>query len=182
MGAQLRALRKAKGLSLQQLSDSCGLSIGLISQIERGLSSPSVKALRGLAEALGVTVGWLFHHGAPPLPEDQGLVLRQGRRRSLTFNEGAVTKELLSPDLNGKLEMLIVSVAPGGASGTAAYAHDGDEGGIVLEGELDLWVEEHLFRLKEGDSFGFASRRMHRFANPGSRLTRVLWAITPPGF
>jgi transcriptional regulator with XRE-family HTH domain len=46
MGAQIRALRKAKGLSLQQLSEARGLSIGLISQIERGLSSPSVKALR----------------------------------------------------------------------------------------------------------------------------------------
>lgn len=182
MGAQLRALRKAKGLSLQQLSDQCGLSIGLISQIERGLSSPSVKALRGLAEALGVTVGWLFHHGVPPLPEDHGIVLRQGRRRSLSFNEGEVTKELLSPDLNGRIEMLIVSVMPGGGSGPAAYTHDGDENGLVLEGELDLWVDDRLYRLKEGDSFGFASRRPHRFANPGARLTRVLWAITPPGF
>ncbi len=182
MGAQLRALRKAKSLSLQQLSDQCGLSIGLISQIERGLSSPSVKALRSLAEALGVTVGWLFHDGAPPLPEDNGIVLRGGRRRCLSFNDGAVTKELLSPDLNGRIEMLIVSVAPGGESGTAAYSHDGDEGGMVLEGELDLWVDDRLYRLKAGDSFGFASRRPHRFANPGDRPTRVLWAITPPGF
>lgn len=182
MGAQLRALRKAKGLSLQQLSELCGLSIGLISQIERGLSSPSVKALRSLVEALGVTVGWLFHHGAPPLPEDHGIVLRQGRRRSLSFNEGAVTKELLSPNLNGRIEMLIVVIAPGGTSGSTAYTHHGDEGGLVLEGELDLWVDERLYRLREGDSFGFASLRRHRFANPGTRPARVLWAITPPGF
>ena len=182
MGAQIRALRKAKGLSLQQLSEACGLSIGLISQIERGLSSPSVKALRSVVEALGVTVAWLFHHGAAPLPEDDGLVLRSDRRRRLSFSDGAVTKELLSPELNSRLELLIVEIAPGGESGKLAYTHNGDEGGLVIEGEFELWVDNRLYHLKEGDAFGFASSRPHRFRNPGNRRTRVIWAITPPTY
>ncbi len=182
VGGQIRALRKARGLSLQQLSAASGLSVGLISQIERGISSPSVRALRSLADALGVTVGWLFHHGAPPPAEDFGIILRRGHRRTMRFNDGEVIKELLSPNLDGKLEMLIVNVVPGGASGSVAYTHPGEEAGLVLEGELDLWVEEKLFRLQEGDAFGFASSRPHRFANPGNRMTRVLWVITPPTF
>ena len=182
VGAQVRALRKARGLSLQQLAAASGLSIGLISQVERGLSSPSVRALRQLAEALGITVGWLFHHGSPPSSEEYGIVLRRKARRTMNFSDGAVTKELLSPDLQGKLEMLVVSVVPGGSSGETAYTHEGEEAGLVLEGEFDLWVENRLFRLQEGDSFGFASRRPHRFANPGRDIARVLWVITPPTF
>ncbi len=182
VGGQLRALRKAKGLSQQQLADAAGLSIGLVSQIERGVSSASVRTLRALTEALGVTVGWLFHHGAPPPLEEHGIVLRRAHRRTMRLNDGAVLKELLSPNLDGKLEVLIVNVAPGAASGLTPYTHEGEEIGVVLEGQLDLWVEDKLFRLQEGDSFGFASSRPHRFENPGASIARVLWVITPPTF
>ncbi|WP_426959555.1 cupin domain-containing protein [Muricoccus radiodurans] len=182
LGAQLRALRKARGLSLQELAASASLSVGLISQVERGLSSPSVKTLRALADALGVTVGWLFHHGAVPPAEEHGLVLRRANRRRMTLNDGAVVKELLTPRLDSQLEMLIVNVTPGGSSGLEPYTHAGEECGLVLEGELDLWVEGRRFRLSEGDAFGFVSGRPHRFENPGTRPARVLWVITPPTF
>lgn len=182
VGAALRALRRARGLSLQQVAASTGLSIGLISQVERGLSSPSVRALRALAEALGVTVGWLFHHGAPPPPEEFGVVLRQASRRRMEFNGGEVLKELLTPDLDGALEMLIVEIAPGGSSGGVPYTHPGEECGLVLAGALDLWVEDRHFRLNEGDAFRFASTRPHHFANPTGQRARVLWVITPPAY
>ena len=182
VGAQLRALRRARGLSLQQVADATDLSVGLISQVERGLSSPSVRALRSLADALGVTVGWLFHHGSPPPPEEAGIVLRQRHRRRMEFNGGEVTKELLSPDLDGQLEILVVKVVPGGSSGGVPYTHAGEEGGVVLEGELDLWVEDKLYRLAPGDSFRFLSTRPHHFANPGRVPAKVLWVITPPSY
>lgn len=182
MGLQIRALRKAKRMSLQQLSDKCGLSVGLISQIERGLSSPSVKALRALVEALGVTVGWLFQHEANSGFENGGVILRKEQRRRLSFNDGDVTKELLTTRHDSELELLVVTVIPGGSSGPSSYTHEGDEGGVVLEGELRLWVEGVMYHLREGDSFGFASTRPHRFENPGSEVATVLWAITPPTF
>jgi transcriptional regulator with XRE-family HTH domain len=181
-GAQIRALRRARDLSLQQLSDRAGISTGLLSQVERGLSSPSVRTLRQLAEALGVSVGWLFHHGDPPPSEERGVLLRRQHRRRMAFGDGSVVKELLSPDLTGPLEMLIVTVAPGGTSGEESYTHAGDEGGVVISGRIDLWVEERLFRLLEGDSFAFASTRPHRFANPGEVPAQVFWVITPPAF
>ena len=60
LGQQIRALRRDRGLTLAHLAETTGLSLGLVSQIERGLSEPSVKALHLLASALGVTVGWFF--------------------------------------------------------------------------------------------------------------------------
>jgi transcriptional regulator with XRE-family HTH domain len=181
LGAQLRALRHARGLSLQEVSDVSGLSIGAISQIERGLTNPSIKSLRNLADALGVSVGWLFHHGNSPNERDRGIIVRQPQRRRMEF-EGGQVKELLTPNLTGALEMLLVSLPKGGTSGDGPYTHAGEEAGLVLEGTLDLWVDAQHYRLSEGDSFGFASTRPHQFANAGDGVMRVLWVITPPAF
>lgn len=180
-GAQLRALRHARGLSLQELSDISGLSIGAISQVERGLTNPSIKSLQNLAHALGVTVGWLFHHGNNPSKRDRGIVVRNAQRRR-TELEGGQIKELLTPNLTGALEMLIVTIPKGGSSGDGPYTHAGEEAGLILEGTLDLWVDGEHYGLSEGDSFGFASTRPHQFSNPGDVITRVLWVITPPTF
>ncbi|WP_204323984.1 helix-turn-helix domain-containing protein, partial [Stenotrophomonas maltophilia] len=65
VGARIRALRQAKGLSLDTVAGKAGLSIGFLSQIERGLSSPSLKALASLADALGLPIAGLFEARAP---------------------------------------------------------------------------------------------------------------------
>ncbi len=164
------------------MADTTGLSIAHISQIERGRSNPSIKALRALSEALDVTIGWLFFHGEAPPPQEQGVVLRECFRRRLVFQEGMIVKELISPDLAHELEMLVVTFQPGSSSGDGAYTHAGHEGGLILEGMLDIWIDEQHFRLNAGDSFGFPSTRTHRFANPGDRIAKVLWVITPPNY
>ena len=61
LGLQLRSLRKAKELSLAELAAAADLSIGMVSQIERGLASPSIRSLRKLGEALGVPISWFLH-------------------------------------------------------------------------------------------------------------------------
>src|SRR5215472_8748605 len=94
VGRRLRLLRRSRKRSLQDLATATGLSIGLISQIERGLSSPSVKTL----VALGVAIAWFFDETAPLDSSETSLVVRRERRASLAMGEGAVVKELLSPD------------------------------------------------------------------------------------
>lgn len=181
LGGQLRALRHARGLSLQELSAISGLSIGWISLVERGMTNPSLKSLRALAAGLGVSVAWLLNHGDTAVERERGLIVRQRNRRRMDL-EGGLVKELLTPSLAGPLETLLVSLPPGGSSGDEAYTHAGDEAGFVIEGTLDLWVDAEHYRLLQGDSFGFASTRPHRFANPGDVTTRVIWVITPPVF
>src|SRR5215469_6491057 len=96
VGQRLRLLRQKRGRSLQELATATELSIGLISQIERGLSSPSVKNLVALGEALGVGVAWFFDETAV-VDDFDAFVVRRESRRALAMSEGEIRKELLTP-------------------------------------------------------------------------------------
>lgn len=180
LGLQVRDLRKTLRLSLQQLADKSGLSTGLLSQIERGLTSPSIRSLRQISEALGVTPARFFHEEAPPPPEEIGRIVRRGQGRLLRLSATGVAKWLLTPDLSGELEMLLVEIQPGGKSGDELYTHKGEECGYVVSGAMRLWVEERCYLLAEGDSFRFRSTTPHRFENAAETMTNVIWIITPP--
>jgi transcriptional regulator with XRE-family HTH domain len=176
IGAQLRQRRRIKDLTLAELSTQSGLSVGLLSQIERGLSSPSLKSMTQICTALGIPMSWLFDSGPTEDPAETGLVVRRGSRRRLDLGSYGVSKELLSPDLGGEMQIYLVSIRPGGQSGPETYTHRGEEGGLVLSGTLELTVDGRVVLLYEGDSFRFVSSLAHRFANPGATQTQVVWA------
>lgn len=176
IGIQLRQRRRVKGLTLIELSKQAGLSVGLLSQIERGISSPSLKSMTQICTALGIPLSWLFDSGPTANPTEKGLVVRRGARRRLDLGTYGVTKELLSPDLGGEMQIYLVSIRPGGQSGPETYTHRGEEGGLVLTGTLELTVDGRIVLLYEGDSFRFSSSLAHRFSNPGATQANVVWA------
>lgn len=180
LGFQLRTLRKAAKMSMAELAAKARLSVGMISQIERGLASPSIRSLRQISEALGVAASEFFNDGIRPPPEEMGKIVRKRGRRQLWLPKNGVVKHLLAPDLDGETEMLLVAISPGGNSGPEHYVHKGEDAGLVLRGELELWIDGHRHLLEEGDSFRFPSALPHRFANPGPTDTEVLWVVTPP--
>ncbi len=180
VGTQLRQHRRSMGLTLNELSQRASLSVGLLSQIERGITSPSLKSLHLICDALSFPVGWLFDQTPDSNPAERSMVVRQGARRTLSLGAFGVKKELLSPDLGGNLQQYLMTIQPEGHSGPEPYAHDGEEGGMVLAGTLLLSVEDQDLMLYEGDSFRFSSGRKHRFSNPGRTETRVIWTNSQP--
>ena len=181
IGPEIRDLRKAKRMTIKDLSAATGMSIGHLSEIERGLATPSIKALHDIALALGVTIGWFLHNlGAGDTPERMHVV-RASNRRTLRFSSGVVD-ELLSPNLRGQLEVLMSRFPPGAVGADEPYNHVGEEAGLVLSGTFELWIGEDCFLLSEGDSFAFPSTTPHRYRNPGEVETVVVWAITPPTY
>jgi transcriptional regulator with XRE-family HTH domain len=179
LGHQMRQIRKARGLSIPVVAKRAGVSVGLISQIERGLTSPSIRSLRQLATALEVPVVQFF----TPANHDGDCshnIVRPGQRRMLLLPHIGIHTEVLTSDSSGALQMFIANIEPGGSSGPEFDSHDGEEAGLVLSGRLELWVGDRYFILDEGCSFRFSSRTPHRFANPGPVLARVHWVITPP--
>lgn len=180
LGREIRGLRKARGFTLAVLAGKTGLSVGYLSLLERDRSTPSINALHAISRALGVTISWFFDAGEIP-PGERDFVVRRPRRRRLDFSAGIVD-ELLSPSLEGALELLASRFRPGASSGEAPYTHDGEEAGVVIRGKLELWVDGKVFLLEAGDSFGFPSTRKHRYRNPGTEETEVIWAITPPSY
>ena len=180
-GGEIRGLRKAKGMTLSELSAASGVSVSYLSQVERNAAVPSLKSLQQISRALGVTVGWFFPPTGADVPRERGIVVRGQHRRPLALGNG-VTDYLLSPNLSGQLELLYCCLAPGASNGEAPYQHEGEEAGVVVAGTLDLVVDGETYRLEVGDSFQFASTRPHGFSNPGTVETVVVWAITPPSY
>lgn len=180
IGGQIRELRKVKGRTLQQVADAAGISVGYLSQIERNQSQLPIGVLKKICDALDVHMNWFFQPSADVPPEERDTIVRAQNRRRLTFTGLGIQEELLSPNLGGPLELLLSTIAPGADSGD--YSHDGAEAGLVVKGQLDLWIGENFFRLQAGDSFSFRSTETHRCANSGSEPAQVVWVITPPHY
>lgn len=178
IGSRLRELRKDRALSIQQVADRVGLSIGMISQIERGLSTPSLRSLRLLAEAMDVPVSWFF--ASPKGHSESRHIVRRAQRRRLRVPDVGVVQELLSPDSASTIEIYEVTLEAGGSSGPDSYSHEGEKAGLVIEGEMQLLIGDEVHELQCGDSFHFPSTQPHRFANPGRSPSRFVWIVANP--
>jgi transcriptional regulator with XRE-family HTH domain len=176
VGSRLRSIRKERDLSIQQVAANVGLSIGMISQIERGISTPSLRSLRLLANTFNVPVSWFF--SAPHEPAESRHIVRRAQRRLLKVAHTGVVQELLSPESPGQIEIYEILLEPGGSSDGEAYSHQGEKAGLVISGRLHLWVDQERYVLRHGDSFRFSSTQPHRFANPSPRETRLIWIVS----
>ena len=177
VGADLRALRKARSLTLTELAVRLGRSVGWLSQVERGLSDPSIADLRNLAEVFDVSVSFFFAPGEAH-DGDSAYVVRADARRSLGDPAAGLVEELLSPDLGGAFEMLRSRFAPG-AEMTTFQTRPTEEAGYIVAGRLDLWIGEECFHLGPGDSFRFRGEP-YRWRNPGKLEAVAIWTIAPP--
>ncbi|MGM4985708.1 MULTISPECIES: helix-turn-helix domain-containing protein [Rhizobium] len=173
VGRRVRALRLEKNLSLADLASRAGISIGALSQIERGMSSLRVRVIWPLAAALDVEPSALIADGNEPV--NDLYCVRATSRRPLPVHSEGITKDLLSPP-GASLTGMVVTVEPGG--GTDAYAHSGHEFGIVTTGEAELVVDSTRYLLKTGDSFAFKSTLLHSFRNPGTERCTIVWVNT----
>jgi transcriptional regulator with XRE-family HTH domain len=177
VGMRLRDLRRKANLSLETVASRSDLSVGFLSQIERGLSSPSLRVLATLADMFGVGIAALFGNPGSDDGASHGVIIRAAERAELKLWRTGISKQLLNPTgADSKLNLFLVHMEPGGSTGDELYTHDGEEAGLVLEGEMTLTVDNETWQLKTGDSFRFASRRPHRFGNPAKRAKAVvLW-------
>lgn len=177
LAGDIRALRKARGLTLAETGLKLGRSVGWVSQVERGLSTPSLSDIRALAELFGVPISLFFSHDVP-LESERGVVVRAGKRRALGTHESGLVEELLSPDLGGSFEMVRSVFAPGAELKTEARRPT-EEAGYVASGLFDIQISGVWHRLGVGDSFRFEGKP-YRWRNPGSEPAVVIWVVSPP--
>lgn len=174
-GSKLRQLRKKRGLTVTDAAQKAHVSVGFLSAIELSQANPSVATIYRLAAAYGTTVLELYD-----LPAQSNRVIRPRNRKSLETKSG-VRMELLSTGTK-MLESMLIRVPPGTGS-DGSYQHQGEDFLYMLEGRLEVWLDEvecHL--LEQGDSFWFESNRGHRWFNPTNKEAAVLWVNTPPTF
>ncbi len=177
LGRDLRGLRKSRNITLKELAIKIGRSVGFVSQIERGISEPSIADLKKLAAAFDVPVSWFFMVD-DVLSEESEFIVRAGSRRALGNSEQGLREELLSPDLGGSFEMFRTVIDP--KAEMAELSHrDTEEAGYIVSGCLDLWIGEQQFSLKVGDSFRF-NHQPFRWRNPLDEPAVIIWVLSPP--
>jgi DNA-binding transcriptional MerR regulator/mannose-6-phosphate isomerase-like protein (cupin superfamily) len=174
IGAHLRQMRARRGLSLAEVAKAVGVSVGFLSALERSRMTASVATLQKLAHFYQTNVLEFFDRAA-----SNGPVVRRNERRVLEAGSG-VRMELLALG-NTAMEPHLFRIAPDAGSGDA-YTHEGEEFLYIISGHLDIALEDKKYHLKKGDSFYFESGTPHRWRNPGTTETRVLWVNTPPTF
>ncbi|MEM8776294.1 MAG: XRE family transcriptional regulator [Pseudomonadota bacterium] len=177
LGADLRALRKTRGLTLSGLAEGVGRSVGWLSQVERDKSEPTISDLRQIAEVLGVPMSLLFGHASAPV-EEQGYVVRAGTRRPMGSGEEGLIEELLSPDLTDDFEVIHSTFQPRSAMQKMADRPT-QELGYIISGKLDLKIGEKRFTVGPGDSFRCRDEPYH-WSNPYDEPAVAIWVIAPP--
>ena len=179
LGNRLRATRKERGYSLEELARKTGFSKSFLSQIENGKNSPSIASLRRITQALAVPMGDLFDEKQEPQPV---FFLKRAQRRAFEVAKDRATFEFGSASFpNRKMEALFFCLQPGGASDSIS-SHDGEEFGTVVEGTLLFELDGTSYHMEAGDSIYFRSNTPHRWSNPGGQIMRAIWVVTPPSF
>ncbi len=186
LGSEMRQLRKVREMTLRQLSERSGVSLSHLSAIERGASNPSVEALRDIAAALRVPPDWFFARRAGKGPMERAFVVRAQNRRNLNVLYGqsptelGYTNSLLSSSIGGNFYMGFAVYAPhSNGPEQPLLRHDGEEHGLMIEGELEMQIGDEVITLHEGDSYSFDGRIPHHARNRSDRVSKLIWAVSP---
>lgn len=172
LGRQLRACRKELGFTMQFVADSAGLSVGFISQVERGITAPSLASLVSIANVLQKPLSHFLQQ-----PSSGTELTRQGDRVSYKVVGGSLSYERLSANFPGStLRSVIVHEPPGHRA--EPITHAGEEMFFVLNGEISVEVEGTRTVLGSGDSIHFDSRKVHSTWNHSTEIASILWCGT----
>jgi transcriptional regulator with XRE-family HTH domain len=178
VGSRLKKARKNRGLSQRKLAQRAEVSNGTISLIEQNKISPSVSLLKRLLEGVSMTLGEFFDNEKYSRGKQ---FFRADEFTEHTF--GSMRFFQVGGDVKGrKLQILRECYPPDGDTGDLMLVHQGEEGGIVIRGEIEVTVGDEVAVLSAGDAYYFESDVPHRFRNPGKEECEVVSVCTPPNF
>ncbi|NFM80727.1 cupin domain-containing protein [Clostridium botulinum] len=180
IGKKIKKLRTNKRLTLKELSEKTNLSIGFLSQLERGLTTVAIDSLTKIAKELDVSLTYFFQ--APK--KNKKIVLRSYEKEILQVENNRFIKYNLSNDLEDKsfLPRLIEILPTDSKENIISYQHKGEEFVYVLEGILTLFINDDEKELYPGDSAHYDSSINHNWANYTSKPVRLLTVHTPNMF
>ncbi len=178
VGQQLKTLRQRRGLSQRKLAQLARVSNATVSLIEHGKTDPSMGLLRKILDSLGVSFAEFF--AADTRTAEKYFYARDELSE---IGSGPISYLQVGSDLSdGQLQILYERYQVGADTGQSMLSHDAEEGGIVLQGRLEVTVGEKVQVLTAGDAYRFNSRLPHRFRNTGKEECLVVSACTPPSF
>ena len=172
IGKKIREKRQELGMSLKELEEKTGLTRGFLSQVERDITEPSISSLRKIAAALDVPIFYFLMDEKTHDP-----VVRKDSRRVLNVQDSELTLEMLSPELNRNIQMVIGRLKPGASDCDEPLVHVGEEIILVLEGQMKISLGDFVYELKEGDSVYCHEHIPHKIWNAGEKELVYVSAI-----
>jgi transcriptional regulator with XRE-family HTH domain len=176
VGTRVRSLREAMDLSLRDLAERSGVSAPMLSQVERGDTSPTLAVAQKIAAGLDLTLSQL-------LRLDEGrhvVVVRSGQGRARR-RRGHRVEELTPPLPGQRADVSVHTLGPGAATGgpddPPLHEPGSRETAVVLEGAIELFVDGQRHELREGDSVTFDADLPHHFENNGSSEARFVAVV-----
>jgi transcriptional regulator with XRE-family HTH domain len=178
LGSRLRYVRTRQNLSQRELAKRVGVTNSTISLIESNASNPSVGALKRILDGIPISLAEFF--ALEPAPEKKAFYRAD---ELVEIGKGRISYRQVGERVLGRaLQLLKERYEPGADTGVIPLVHDGEEGGIVLSGRLEVTVDGERRVLGAGDAYYFESRRPHRFRCVGPAPCEVVSACTPPTF
>lgn len=188
LGSEIREVRKARGLTLDQLSAQISCSTAYLSRIERGSARVSDVLIGEISKALQVDPAWFFPAQSGSGPLERRHVVRAENRRPLSGMYTRSAKELgfedqlLSSTLSGQCYLILSRFPPGAGAPPEpleGYSFEGEQHALVLTGEVELRLGDEVIVLRSGDSFSYPSLIAHRFRNRTDSEATMVWAMSP---
>lgn len=177
VGARVRALRELRGLSLRELAARAGVSAPMLSQVERGETSPTIAVATKIAAGLELSLSQLLR-----LDEGHHVVIVRRTQRRRTSRDGHRFEELTPPLPGQPAEVSLHTLRPGAATGGPGdppkHAPGSRETAVVQAGTIVLAIDADRYELREGDSVTFDADLPHRFENPGKADAAFLAVVT----
>lgn len=168
IGDKVKSARKAKKLTLKQLAEKTKLSIGYLSNLERGLCSPTLDNLQSVCGAMGVSLINLLSGESEPR-----IIIRSSEREVLLDTPENIRYESINYG-DGRLGGLYITMQPQCTHQTT-WAHDYDEIGLVLSGSMQIRVDDQIFHLEAGDSFYVKANTKHSLGNTSGAPCESYW-------
>lgn len=178
LGARLRHVRKLASLSQRELAKRAGITNSTVSLIEGNNTNPSIGALKRLLDAIPISLAEFFSLTL----EQPDLVFFRASELTEIGKGGISYRQVGRPSPKRALQILLECYQPGTDSGRILLSHDGEEGGVMISGQLEVTIDGVSRVLRAGDAYNFDSSRPHRFRCIGDEPARLISACTPPSF
>lgn len=179
IGARLKSVREAHGLSQRELAKRAGMTNASVSLIEQNRVSPSVSSLKKILDSIPMSMVDFF----TPMQDtpSANYIFRAGEQPDV--GSDGVALHLVGAGLDSRqISMLREVYLPGADTGADMYRHEGEECGLVIRGRIELTIGDQVHILEAGDGYYFPSTQEHRFRNIGSEAAEVVSANTPPSW
>ena len=171
--------RKRKGLTIKELAQLTGVTSSLLSQIEKGTANPSINTIKQISNALEIPLFNFFIDDS----YTENLVVRKDKRKKMVFSEDDnFAYELLTPNLQGDIEFVLMTIPANESSSSEQFSHKGEEVAYVMKGKVDLHMMNTVIELNCGDSVKIPTLSQHKWENRSNEECQVIFAVTPPYF